>query len=361
MTTSDSGWIPGRALPADGARLLRLVEAFQGKTVLVLGDLVADEYVHGQPQRISREAPVLILRYLSRDVRLGGAANACHNLHMLGARVLPLGLVGADWAGTALGDLFRALGVSTEGLVTTARRATPVKTRIVAAGYGSVAARQQLVRIDREPEGGIEPAAEAVLADRLTAWGSQADAVVLSDYGYGTITGRLLDQARRLGERGTVVSADSRYDLLRFEGVTAATPSEPEVEHLLGGPLDGDKAVEQAGWRLLERLGNRLLLVTRGSRGLALFERDGAAAFIPVFGSDEIADVTGAGDTVLSTFTLALAGGGAPLDAARLSNYAGGVVVMKRGTAPITREELCQAIRQDARLRDRDDGKGARP
>jgi D-glycero-beta-D-manno-heptose-7-phosphate kinase len=358
---SESGWIRGRALPTDGARLLRLVEVFQGKTVLVLGDLVADEYIHGQPKRISREAPVLILRHLARDVRLGGAANACHNLHTLGARVLPLGVIGADWAGEALVELFRTTGVSTEGLITTPGRATPVKTRIVAGGYGSVAARQQLVRVDREPEGSLDPAVEAALLDRLAAWGSQADAVVLSDYGYGTITTRLLDQSRRLGERGTVVSADSRYDLWRFEGVTAATPSEPEVEQLLGGPLDQDKAVEEAGWRLLERLGSRLLLVTRGSRGLALFEKDGAAAFIPVFGSDEIADVTGAGDTVLSTFTLALAGGAAPLDAARLSNYAGGVVVMKRGTAPITRDELCAAIRQDARAQGRDDGKGARP
>jgi rfaE bifunctional protein kinase chain/domain len=214
--------------------------------------------------------------------------------------------------------------------------------------------------VDREPEGPISPAAEAALVDRLHAWGREADAVVLSDYGYGTITGRLLDQARSLAGRGAVVSADSRYDLLRFGEVTAATPSEPEVEELLGTPLDGEKAVEQAGWRLLERLGSRLLLVTRGSRGLALFEKGGAASFIPVFGSDEIADVTGAGDTVLSTFTLALAGGAAPLEAARLSNYAGGVVVMKRGTAPITRAELCEAIARDAHPRAGDDGHGAR-
>jgi rfaE bifunctional protein kinase chain/domain len=346
---------------ADGTRLLRLVEAFQGKTVLVLGDLVADEYVLGRPQRISREAPVLILRYLGRDVRLGGAANACHNLHMLGARVLPLGVVGTDWAGAALRELFGALGVTTDGVATAPDRVTPVKTRITAGGYGSVAARQQLVRVDREPEGPIPPAAEAALLDRLGTWGREADAVVLSDYGYGTITPRLLDEVRALAARGAVVSADSRYDLLRFGELTAATPSEPEVEELLGATLDGDKAVEQAGWRLLERLGSRLLLVTRGSKGLALFERGGAASFIPVFGSDEIADVTGAGDTVLSTFTLALAGGAAPLDAARLSNYAGGVVVTKRGTAPITRGELCGAIGRDAHPPAGDDGDGARP
>ncbi|MGH7536212.1 MAG: bifunctional heptose 7-phosphate kinase/heptose 1-phosphate adenyltransferase, partial [Gemmatimonadales bacterium] len=225
------------------SRLLGVIEAFQGKRVVVLGDLVADEYVSGKPHRISREAPVLILRYLSREVRLGGAANACHNLHMLGARVVPLGVVGSDWAGDAIRALFTERGVSTEGLVTVPGRVTPVKTRVMADGYGYVAARQQVVRLDREPEGAIPPAAEVQLLERLRAWGSDVDAVVLSDYGYGTITASLLDHARALAGRGVVVSADSRYELFRFEQVTAATPSEPEVEHLLGQSLDGDKAV----------------------------------------------------------------------------------------------------------------------
>lgn len=345
---------------ADGTRLLGLVEAFQGKTVVVLGDVVADEYVYGKPQRISREAPVLILRYLSREIRLGGAANASHNLHALGARVVPLGVVGEDWAGAAIRELFGAWGVTTEGLVAVADRLTPVKTRIMAGGY--LATRQQVIRVDREPEGGIPPAAEDALLARLRAWAPHVDAVLLSDYGYGTLTGRLLEAAREVGaRRGVVVTADSRYELLRFEGVTAATPNEPEVEQLLGVTLEGEKAVEQAGWRLLERLGNRLLLVTRGSKGLALFERGGGATFLPIYGSDEIADVTGAGDTVISTFTLALTGGASPLEAARLANYAGGVVVMKRGTAAITCGELREAIAHDARAGERGAGKGAEP
>ncbi len=343
----------------DGSRLLRLVEAFSGRTVVVLGDLVGDEYIYGKPERISREAPVLILRYLSQEVRLGGAANACHNLATLGARVVALGVLGTDPAGDTIAKLLADRGVATEGVVTMAERATPVKTRIMAGGYR--ATRQQIVRVDREPAGPIPPAVESMLLDRLRAWDGRADAIVLSDYGYGTITGRLLDAARRWRGRGTVVTADSRYDLLRFDGVTAATPNEPEVEQLLGLQLDGDKAVEQAGWRLLERLGSRLLLVTRGSRGLALFEQGGAATFIPIYGGDEIADVTGAGDTVISAFTLALACGAAPVDAARLSNYAGGIVVMKRGTATVNRVELCDAIRHDARSQASHDGEGARP
>jgi rfaE bifunctional protein kinase chain/domain len=329
------------------AELIRAVQAFEGRRVLVVGDPVADEYIFGKPERISREAPVLILRYLSQEMRLGGAANACHNLHTLGAKVVPLGAVGADRTGEVLRRLLADQGIPTDGLVSVPDRRTPVKTRIMAGG--SLSTRQQVVRVDREPDGGLPPATESTLLERLRAWAGRVDAVVLSDYGYGTITPRILGEVRALAAEGTVVTADSRYDLLRFEGLTAATPNESEVELLLGVALDGDKAVEQAGWRLLERLGSRCLLVTRGAKGLALFERGGESTFVPIFGSDEIADVTGAGDTVISTFTLALASGARPQVAARLANYAGGLVVMKRGTATVNREELADAIRRDVR------------
>ena len=343
---------------AEAPELLRIVQGFEGRRILVVGDLVADEYVFGKPDRVSREAPVLILRYLSREMRLGGAANACHNLHTLGAKVLPLGVVGADRAGDTVRRLLAEQGIATDGVVATPDRCTPIKTRIMAGGSRST--RHQVVRVDREPDGGLPPAAESVVLERLRGWAGQIDGVVLSDYGYGTITPRILAEARALGAGGVVVTADSRYDLLRFEGLTAATPNEDEVEHLLGVALDGDKAVEQAGWRLLERLGSRYLLVTRGAKGLALFERGGEATFLPIFGSDEIADVTGAGDTVISTFTLALASGARPDVAARLSNYAGGLVVMKRGTATISREELAHAIRRDAEGAGAHDGAGPR-
>jgi rfaE bifunctional protein kinase chain/domain len=312
-----------------------------------VGDIVADEYVFGRPERVSREAPVLILRYLSQEIRLGGAANACHNLHTLGARALPFGVVGADAAGETVRRSLADRGVPTDGILTVPERPTPVKTRILGGGWGSRSARQQIVRVDREPEGPIPPAPEAALVERLRGLARRVDAVVLSDYGYGTITPRVLAEVRALGDAGVIVAADSRYDLFRFDRLTAATPSESEVEHLLGISLDGDKAVEQAGWQLLDRLGSRYLLVTRGAKGLVLFERGGATTFVPIFGSDEIADVTGAGDTVISAFTLALASGARPVDAARLSNYAGGLVVMKRGTATVSRDELAEAVRRD--------------
>ena len=321
----------------------RAVDAFAGRHVVVVGDLILDEYLFGKPARISREAPVLILRFAEREVYLGGAANAANNVHALGARVTPVGVIGADGAGEELVALFRASGIDTEAIVTENGRTTPMKTRIMAGGYQ--ATRQQVVRVDREPTGEPQPTTEDALLARLEALGTSVDAIVISDYGYGTVTPRIFEHLKAIARRaGAVVSVDSRYQMPRFTGVTAATPNEAELEHLAGGPADDERAVEKAGRQVLERLDARMLLVTRGSRGMALLERDGATTFIPIHGTDEIADVTGAGDTVISTFTLALASGATPLQAATLANIAGGIVVMKRGTATVLPSELRQAL-----------------
>lgn len=324
-------------------RLRRTVEAFRGRTVVVVGDLIADEYLFGKPARISREAPVLILRFTEREVGLGGSANAAHNVHALGARVVPIGVVGRDAPGDELLGLVHAAGMPTDGIVTENGRPTPVKTRIMAGGYQ--ATRQQVVRLDREPEAELQTITEDALVTRLTGLAERADAILVSDYGYGTVTPRVFERIRAIARRtGAVVSVDSRYQLPRFTGVTAATPNEAELEQLAGTAVDDERGVEKAGRQLLERLEARLLLVTRGSRGMALLERDGGSSFIPIHGTDEIADVTGAGDTVISTFTVALASGAAPVDAATLANMAGGIVVMKRGTATVSPAELAQAI-----------------
>lgn len=335
----------------DPHRLSASVERFKGKTVLVVGDLIADEYIYGKPSRISREAPVLILRFSSREVRLGGAANASNNVHGLGARVIPVGVVGADAAGDEVLDLCRSRGIPTDAIVRTRERPTAVKTRIMAGGYR--ATRQQVVRVDREPEAVLDPGTEETVIERVATLGATADAILLSDYGYGLLTPTVLEQVMAVARaRGSLVTADSRYDLLRFRGVTAATPNEPEVESLVGEPLEDEPAIEKAGRTLLERLDGRYLLVTRGSKGMAVFEREGPATFLPIHGGDEIADVTGAGDTVISTFTLALAAGSPPVEAAWLANVAGGVVVMKRGTAPIGRAELLHALASDGTPRE---------
>jgi len=324
-------------------RLRRTVEAFRGRTIVVVGDLIADEYLFGKPARISREAPVLILRFTEREVGLGGSANAAHNVHALGARVVPIGVVGRDAPGDEVLGLFQGAGMPTDGIVTENGRPTPVKTRIMAGGYQ--ATRQQVVRLDREPDAELQTITEDALVTRLAGLAERADAILVSDYGYGTVTPRVFERIRAIARRtGAVVSVDSRYQLPRFTGATAATPNEAELEQLAGTAVDDERGVEKAGRQLLERLEARLLLVTRGSRGMALLERDGGSSFIPIHGTDEIADVTGAGDTVISTFTVALASGAAPVDAATLANMAGGIVVMKRGTATVSPAELAQAI-----------------
>jgi rfaE bifunctional protein kinase chain/domain len=319
------------------------IDAFAGRHVVVVGDLILDEYLFGKPARISREAPVLILRFSERQVFLGGAANAANNVHALGARVTPVGVIGPDGAGEELLALFRGAGIATDGIVTESGHTTPMKTRIMAGGYQ--ATRQQVVRVDREPSGEPQPTTEDALLARLTALGSRIDAIVISDYGYGTVTPRIFEHVKTIARSANaVVSVDSRYQMPRFTGVTAATPNEAELEQLAGVPADDERTVEKAGRQVLERLDARLLLVTRGSRGMALLERDGATTFIPIHGTDEIADVTGAGDTVIATFTAALAAGAAPIEAATLANVAGGIVVMKRGTATVSPAELAQAF-----------------
>jgi len=327
-------------------RLRELIPALAGKRVVVVGDIIADEYLYGKPARISREAPVLILRFTDREVRLGGAANATDNVHALGAVATPVGVVGRDEAGQELARLFAGAGISTDGVMVSDERATPVKTRIMAGGYEST--RQQVVRLDREPEATLPDDVERGIVERVKAAGARADAFLLSDYGYGTVTPRVFEAVSEIARRrDLLVTVDSRYDLPRFRGVTAATPNEPEVEELASAELGDEPSLEKAGRALLERLEARYLLITRGSRGMALLEREGPVTWIPIHGSDQIADVTGAGDTVISAFTTALAAGAAPAEAAWLANVAGGVVVMKRGTAAATPRELLESLAGD--------------
>lgn len=327
-------------------RLRALITEFSGKRIVVVGDLIADEYLYGKPARISREAPVLILRFTDREVRLGGAANAAHNVRALGATALTIGILGADPAGDEVLRLFGKAGISCEGVSRAAGRLTPVKTRIMAGGYEST--RQQVVRLDREPEPSLPGDVEARLIAAVRAAGSGVDAFLVSDYGYGSVTARVFEAVlETASRRGAVVAVDSRYDLPRFRGATAATPNEPEVEALAGTELGDERALEKAGRVVLERLESRYLLITRGRRGMALLEREGPVTFMPIHGSDQIADVTGAGDTVISAFTVALTAGAGAVEAAWLANVAGGVVVMKRGTATVSPQELSESLGDD--------------
>jgi D-glycero-beta-D-manno-heptose-7-phosphate kinase len=334
----------------DAGRLLSLVDEFPSATVTVFGDLIVDEFIYGELSRVSREAPVLILDYDSTEIVPGGAGNAASNVAALGGSPIAVGVAGRDETGRRVLEKMRG-HVDVRHVVRPGNYRTPTKTRILAGGVHS--AKQQVVRIDRATRSSIGDADRRAIESRLLRAAAASTALLVSDYGSGLVTPAAVARARRkLRARGRsrpVVLIDSRYSLLRFRGMTACTPNESEVEHLFGIRIaDNARVLERAGRELLARTRARAVLVTRGSRGMALFEPDRPTVHVAIFGSDQIADVTGAGDTVIATMTLALAAGGTCEEAARLANYAGGLVVMKRGTATVSADELRQAILTDA-------------
>jgi len=319
------------------------VEAFPKTTVTVLGDLVADEFIYGEISRVSREAPVLILKHRERTVVPGGGANAINNLAALGVNVLPVGLVGDDEPGRLLLKAFRQRRIPLSGILKDKRYPTVTKTRILAGQTHS--ARQQVVRLDREPDAVPDAHVTRELIFSARKFARASDALLVSDYGYGGATPQILNAVRTRDLTGLPITLDSRFRMLQYSGVTAATPNEAEVEEALGLRIGHDWArLTQAGEQLLNRMKLQALVITRGRDGMVAFERRRRPVDIPISGTDEIADVTGAGDTVIATFTAALATGASPEDAAQLANYAGGIVVMKRGTATVSRDELLAAM-----------------
>jgi len=330
--------------PKENDRLRKIVEAFPKITVTVLGDLVADEFVFGEISRVSREAPVLILKHRDRKVVPGGGANAIYNLADLGVNVLPVGVVGDDEAGKALLRAFRHKRIPVSGVLKDKSYSTVTKTRIL-AGFAHTAG-QQVVRLDREPADVPSPhlRRELILAARQYVRAS--DALLVSDYGYGAASPSLLNAIReKRGIDKVPVTLDSRYRMLEFAGVTAATPNESEVEEMLGIRIGNDwERLVAAGDQVLGQMNLESLIITRGKDGMVAFPRRHKPVDLPIFGSDEVTDVTGAGDTVIATFTAALAAGATTEEAAHLANYAGGIVVMKRGTATISQQELLEAL-----------------
>jgi len=325
-------------------RLRKVVESFPNVSVMVLGDIVADEFVSGEIARVSREAPVLILKHRESRIVPGGGGNAILNLADLKVNVMPVGVVGDDAAGKALLQIFKSRKIPTSGIAKLKNHQTTTKTRILA--YQKNASRQQVVRIDREPE----PLEEThpILLELIQSareYAPAADAMLISDYGYGAATPRLLTFIRAKGTlNGTAVTLDSRYRLTQYAGVTAATPNLPELEAATGMRIDSNVALVKAGQKLMQEMKLESLVVTRGSEGMVAFEGKKKPLEIPIFGSDEVADVTGAGDTVIATFTAALAAGADTENAAIIANLAGGIVVMKRGTATVSYDELMGAI-----------------
>lgn len=337
----------GLAPTASSERLLALVDRLAGERVLVLADLVLDRFLTGTPKRISREAPVLILRYENEARVPGGGANAIANIRALGGEPLPVGVVGDDEAGAALVEELASRDISTEGIVVVSGYRTPTKTRILAGfPHGS---KQQIVRYDVEDELAPAPEIEGRIAAALATFADRCRVAVMSDYGYGTARPERVPTVRQALCADSRIVADSRYRLSAFAGLDGATPNEEETEALAGSRLPTDPGqLAEAVERLRVRLGSAFLLVTRGSRGMLLADARGQLT-VPVHGTNQVADVTGAGDTVIGTFALALAAGADPIEAALLANYAGGVVVMKMGTATLDRTELVAAIEGDRR------------
>ena len=334
--------------PASRQRLLTLVDGFAGRRIVVAGDFVLDRFIHGTPKRISREAPVLILKYSREDNVLGGGANTAANVSSLAGRPLPVGAVGRDEEGRLLQSLFSRREIETRWLVPVDSYPTPTKTRILGGGVHSI--KQQIVRLDREEPLAEDRGVAGRLSGHLAEAVRDADVLVLSDYGYGSARPEWVGEARR-ARPGLIVLVDSRFRLADYTGADAATPNEEELARTFPEALDdSEESFERAGRALLERLRCRALVVTRGSRGMALFEGGCPTRHIPVFGTDQVADVTGAGDTVMAAFALATAAGASFYEAALLANYAGGLVVMKMGTATVSREELRDALASDRNL-----------
>jgi rfaE bifunctional protein kinase chain/domain len=335
--------------PVRRQRLLDLIPQLAGRRLVVAGDFVLDRFVYGHPKRVSREAPVLILRFWKEENLPGGAGNTAANVRSLGGVPILVGVAGADESGRALREALRAKEIAVEGLNEFEGYRTPTKTRVL--GGAPHAIKQQIVRYDVEdavPAGGAHAAA---LAARLRAAASGADGAILSDYGYGAVSPEAVEPLRRTLPAGAKICVDSRHRLPLFRGVDAATPNEEELAECSGRAIDESESVfADAGRALRERMGCASLLVTRGSRGMALFADAKPPVFLPVHGTDQVADVTGAGDTVLAVFALALAAGADPLEAALLADFAGGIVVMKMGTAVATPAELSESIRSDRSL-----------
>lgn len=328
---------------ADGVRLSEILRGFDGRRVMVVGDMVADAYIVGRPATISREAPVLVLHHREEFVCPGGAANVACNLAALGAAVSVGGVIGYDGWGNQLRESLVHVRIDVSGLVVDPLRATATKTRVV--GRGEQEIQQQIVRIDRVDRSGVGGQVRTTLTDWITRSLDGAEAIIVSDYENGVMGPEVIEAAVPEAERrGLVVTVDSHGDLFRFKGVTLATPNQPEAEATLGRDMRTTAEVEAGGEELRRAMDAQAVLITRGNQGMSLVQRDGAPCHLPPANIREVFDPTGAGDTVSAVFTLALLAGGSMVEAATMCNLAAGEVVKKLGAATLTVQELQGAI-----------------
>ncbi len=321
--------------------LLQLIRHFSEKRLVIVGDAIADRFLYGSISRVSREAPVFILKHEQTETIPGGAANCAMNLAALGVSVSLISLVGDDEPGNQLRTKLAKAGVNVDAVQSSTNYETTTKVRILAGQAHSN--RQQVIRIDYEGDRQIRESDRRSINSNLAKSVSQADAVIISDYNYGVADPSVIDLLRRR-EQPIPTLVDSRFSLSQFSGFSAATPNEDEVEHLVNRAISSRDDLEKAATELREQLGYDALLVTRGAQGMVLLQKDAAPLHIGAVGAQQAVDVTGAGDTVIATFATTLACGGSFEDAAHLANFAGGLVVMKRGTASVSAHELEYSI-----------------
>ncbi len=323
--------------------LLDIVDRFKNKKIAVWGDFILDEYIFGNTNRISREAPVLILTFKNRKFYLGGAGNSVLNLHALGANPLPIGIYGPDESGNKIVEFMKEKGIKAKYLFCEKNYRTPIKTRILAGE--ETARKQQILRIDQEQTVPDKKEIKKKMEDSLIFMKDKIDALLISDYNYFTVKEDIFDKIiSQMKKKSIPITLDSRFRLLNFPRVNISTPNEPEVEYSSGFKIENDDILNQCGHFLLEKTQSEAILITRGSKGMDLFEQKHPPFHLPIHGSTEIIDGAGAGDTVISVLTLALSSGASFKQAAQLANYAGGIVVMKKGTATLSIQELKKAV-----------------
>ena len=320
-----------------------LINKLKNINILIIGDMVADVYLKGNISRVSREAPVLVLEHAGEKVVPGGAANVVHNVATLGGQAFAVGLIGNDKAGSGLRAILNDKNVETTGLIVEENRPTITKTRIIAGGSATVS--QQIVRIDQEMKSPILSQTEKNLINILNQVIDKIDAVVLSDYGSGMLSDKIRSFIiESCQEKNIKTIVDSRYDILKFEGVSFVKQNEAEAAKAVGFELTSEDAVVTAGKILLEKLQAEGIIISRGEQGMSLIQDNGEIHHIPVVDKSEVFDVSGAGDTAVAAFILAIASGAKPVEATKIANFAAGIAVRKLGTATVSNEELKEVL-----------------
>lgn len=328
----------------DKKKLIENVKSLAKPSVLVIGDLALDEMIYGDTERISREAPVLILQHTHTKLILGGASNAAHNASVInGGKVSVIGVIGQDYQAQQLISAFHEANIDTNYLVKDKMRKTVTKTRI--SGSCSHSITQQIVRIDRQTDEYISGETEKQVLANIEKAIPEHDAIILSDYHIGTLTQTIIDKAIELANKyNKIIVVDAQKDLDKYKNITSMTPNLPDTQKFVGFFVKDEETLQKAGKKLLEACNAKSILITCGADGMTVFTADGKISTIPVFNKSEVFDVTGAGDTVTSIFTMALAAGAEPEYAAVIGNIAAGIVVKHFGCATTTIEEILENI-----------------